>query len=101
MNSVSAAATAPCTARKSTARGLHHAIRWMAMESPMVSVAPTSMSGGSAFAPDDHPVIRRLRAGNSRSAVQPDTATQPAWTIAPGTSSRGTTMPVEAGPGLA
>ena len=34
------AATAPCTARKSTARGLRQAICWIAMESPIVSVAP-------------------------------------------------------------
>ena len=45
------AATAPCTARKSTARGLRQAIRWMAMESPMVSMAPiwvTNRNAGSS-----------------------------------------------------
>ena len=37
---IPSAATAPCTARKSTARGLRHETRWMAMESPIVSIAP-------------------------------------------------------------
>ena len=36
----------------------------------------------------------------SGSPGQPETATQPAWIIAPGISSRGTTIPVDAGPGL-
>ena len=46
---IPSAATAPCTARKSTARGLRHETRWMAMESPIVSTAPirvTKMKAG-------------------------------------------------------
>ena len=37
---VPSARPAPCTTRKSTARGLRHETRWMAMESPIVSIAP-------------------------------------------------------------
>ena len=45
------AATAPCTRRKSMARGLRQDTRWMAMESPTVSMAPisvTKMNAGSS-----------------------------------------------------
>ena len=34
------AATAPCTTRKSVARGVRRETRWMATLSPMVSMAP-------------------------------------------------------------
>ena len=42
------AATAPCTARKSAARGLRHETLWMAMESPIVSMAPTRVTNTKA-----------------------------------------------------
>ena len=46
------AATAPCTARKSTARGLRQDTRWMATASPIVSIAPTSVTKTKAGSND-------------------------------------------------
>ena len=40
--------TAPCTARKSTARGRRQDTRWMAAPSPIVSMAPTSVTNTNA-----------------------------------------------------
>ena len=39
---------APCTERKSMARGLRHETRWTAMVSPRVSMAPTSVTNTNA-----------------------------------------------------
>ena len=41
-------ATAPCTARKSTARGRRHDVRWAAMELLMVRMEPISATSRNA-----------------------------------------------------
>ena len=71
------AATAPWTARKSTARGLRHDTRWMATPSPMVSMAPirvTKTNAGSS----DQKVTPKLRSSPGQSPagrpIQPASA---------------------------
>ncbi len=71
------AATAPCTARKSTARGFRHDTRWMATLSPMVSMAPIRVTKMNAGRRDQNVTSKlRSRPGQSPagSPIQPASA---------------------------
>ena len=75
------AATAPCTARKSTARGRRHDTRWVATATPTDLVAPTSAmnrkAGRSAqnagpkpsSSPEGRPVGNPIQAASATSAI--------------------------------